>query len=276
MLKLLKYEFRKGLTGLLVMLGITAVLEGYFLYGLYINPEDMWHAGWAAWLLVLMTLGMSVFVFIRGVVSYSGELKSRSAYLIFMTPNSTLKVVASKFVFTFVLGVLVAVLYGALGIMDITLLLSEFGELEETITLAAEALEELGLHVDQFVMAVVLGFLLVMLYVLALCAMAYLAVTLSHTLCRDKGYRWVIALLFYWVLTQVMGVVYGLFASPFEKLVFQTMPELQGIIDAYGIQTTPTLGEVMLTLVPFGVASLGMIIVSMFGCAWMLDKKVSL
>ena len=31
MLKLLKYEFRKGLTGLLVLLGVTAALEGYFL-----------------------------------------------------------------------------------------------------------------------------------------------------------------------------------------------------------------------------------------------------
>lgn len=276
MLKLLKHEFRKSLTELLVMLGITLALEGYFLYGLYINPEDAWHAAVAVWLLVLMTFGMSMFVFIRGITSYSSELKSKSAYLIFMTPNSALKIVASKFLFTFVLGLLAAAVYGALGVLDITLLLSKFGELEETITAVAETLAELGLHVDQFVLAVVLGFLMVMLYVLALCAMAYLAITLSHTLFRDKGWRWIVALLLFWGLTQVMGAIYGLFDSPFEELVYQTAPELQPIIDAYGIQTTPTFNDVVLMLVPYGLVSLGMILASMFGCAWMLDKKVSL
>ena len=276
MLKLLKHEFRKGLTALLVMLGITVALEGYFLYGVYINPEDAWHAAVAAWLLVLMAMGMSMFVFIRGITSYSNELKSKSAYLIFMTPNSALKIVASKLLFTFVLGLLAAAVYGALGALDITLLLNEFGELEETIAMATEALAELGLHVDQFVLAAVLGFLLVMLYVLALCAMAYLAVTISHTLCRDKGWRWIVALVLYWVLTQTLGVIYGLFDSPFEELVYQTAPELQPIIDAYGIKTTPTFGDMVKMLVPHGLTSLGMILASMFGCAWMLDKKVSL
>ena len=276
MFKLLKHEFRKGLTALLVMLGITVALEGYFLYGLYINPEDMWHAAVAAWLLVLMAMGMSMFVFIRGITSYSNELKSKSAYLIFMTPNSALKIVASKFLFTFVLGLLAAAAYGALGMLDITLLLNEFGELEETITMATEALAELGLHVDQFVLAVVLGFLMVMLYVLSLCAMAYLAVTLSHTLFRDKSWRWLAALGFYWALTQLLGLVNGLFASPFEELVFQTAPALNNVAAAYNIQLTPSFGDLLLLMVPYSLVSLGMILVSLFGCAWMLDKKVSL
>ena len=276
MFKLLKHEFRKGLTALLVMLGITVALEGYFLYGLYINPEDMWHAAVAAWLLVLMAMGMSMFVFIRGITSYSNELKSKSAYLIFMTPNSALKIVASKFLFTFVLGLLAAAAYGALGMLDITILLNEFGELEETITMATEALAELGLHVDQFVLAVVLGFLMVMLYVLSLCAMAYLAVTLSHTLFRDKSWRWLAALGFYWALTQLLGLVNGLFASPFEELVFQTAPALNNVAAAYNIQLTPSFGDLLLLMVPYSLVSLGMILVSLFGCAWMLDKKVSL
>ena len=276
MLKLLKHEFRKGLTALLVMLGITLALEGYFLYGVYINPEDAWHAAVALWLLVLMALGMSIFVFIRGITSYANELKSKSAYLIFMTPNSALKIVASKFLFTFVLGLLAAAVYGALGVLDITLLLNEFGGLEETITLVTETLTGLGLHLDQAVLAVVLGFLLVMLYVLSMCAMAYLAVTISHTLFRDKGWRWIVALGLYWALTQLLGVVYGLFASPFEELVFQTAPGTSNIAAHYNLQLTPTLGDLLPLLVPYGLVSLGMILASMFGCAWMLDKKVSL
>lgn len=276
MLNLLKYEFRKSLTALLVMLGVTAALEGYFLYGVYINPEDMWHAASAASLLLGMTIAMSVFVFIRGITGYANELKSRSAYLIFMTPHSTLKIVGSKFLFTFALGLLAAAVYGTLGLLDITLLLTEFGELEETLSLIHEALTELGLHLDQAVLAVVLGFLMVMLYVLSLCAMAYLAVTLSHTLFRDKSWRWVVALGFYWALTQLLGLVNGLFASPFEELVFQTAPALNNVAAAYNIQLTPSFGDLMILMVPYSLVSLGMILVSLFGCAWMLDKKVSL
>lgn len=276
MLKLLKYEFRKNLTGILVMLGITAALEGYFLYGVYIKPEDMWHAAIAGGLLFGMTAAVSIFVFASGVISYSGELKNRSAYLIFMTPNSTRKIIASKFVYTFTLGLLATAVYVALAALDITLLLGKFSEVKETLTIIVETMVELGLHPDQFVLAGVLAFLLVMLYVLALCGMAYLAVTLSHTLCRDKGYRWLVALGLYWVLTQALGALYGLFTLPFTELVYQTPAELGPIVNAYDLQLTPTFWDVATLLVPFALTSLGMILVSLFGCAWMLDKKVSL
>lgn len=276
MFNLLKYEFRKSLTALLIMLGVTAALEGYFLYGVYINPEDGWHAASAASLLMLMTFAMSIFVLIRGVTSYSGELKSRSAYLIFMTPHSTLKIVASKFLFTFVLGILAVAVYGALGMLDIVLLLDKFGELEEVISAINESMAELGFHLEQYIFAGVLGLLMVMLYALAFCAAAYLAVTISHTLFRDKGWRWLAALLFFWLLMQGVSFVYSLFTSPFEALVYQTAPGLTNLSATYDLHLTPSLTELLPALVPHALASLGMIIASLVGCAWMLDKKVSL
>lgn len=276
MLKLLKYEFRKGLTGLLIMLGVTAALEGYFLYGLYINAEDGLHAALAASLLMIMTFAMSVFVLIRGVTSYSGELKSRSAYLIFMTPHPTWKIVASKFLYTFVLGVLMAVLYGALGLLDIGLLLEKFGELEEVIAVINESMAELGFHLNQYVFAVVLGLLMVLLYALSFCAAAYLAVTISHTLFRDKGWRWLAALGFFWLLMQGVSLLYGLFPSPFDALVYQTAPGLAKVSAAYNVQLTPELSDLLPALLPHALASVGVILVSLFGCAWMLEKKVSL
>lgn len=274
--KLLKYEFRKGLTGLLIMLGVTAALEGYFLYGLYINAEDGWHAAIAAMLLVFMTMAMSVFVLIRGVTSYSGELKSRSAYLVFMTPHSTRKIVASKFLYTFVLGLLMAAIYGALGLMDIGLLLHEFGELEEVLTTINDAMAQLGFHLEQYAFAVILGLLMVMLYALSFCAAAYLAVTISHTLFRDKSWRWLAALGFFWLLMQGVSAVYGLFPSPFDALVYQTAPGLANVSAAYDIKLTPELRDLLPALAPHALTSVCVILASLFGCAWMLEKKVSL
>lgn len=274
--KLLKYEFRKGLTGLLIMLGVTAALEGYFLYGLYINAEDGWHAAIAAMLLVFMTMAMSVFVLIRGVTSYSGELKSRSAYLVFMTPHSTRKIVASKFLYTFVLGLLMAMIYGALGLMDIGLLLHEFGELEEVLTTINDAMAQLGFHLEQYIFAAILGLLMVMLYALSFCAAAYLAVTISHTLFRDKSWRWLAALGLFWLLMQGVSAVYGLFPSPFDALVYQTAPGLANVSAAYDIKLTPELRDLLPALAPHALTSVCVILASLFGCAWMLEKKVSL
>lgn len=274
--KLLKYEFRKGLTGLLIMLGVTAALEGYFLYGLYINAEDGWHAAIAAMLLVFMTMAMSVFVLIRGVTSYSGELKSRSAYLVFMTPHSTRKIVASKFLYTFVLGLLMAMIYGALGLMDIGLLLHEFGELEEVLTTINDAMAQLGFHLEQYIFAAILGLLMVMLYALSFCAAAYLAVTISHTLFRDKSWRWLAALGLFWLLMQGVSAVYGLFPSPFDALVYQTAPGLANVSAAYDIKRTPELRDLLPALAPHALTSVCVILASLFGCAWMLEKKVSL
>lgn len=274
--KLLKYEFRKGLTGLLIMLGVTAALEGYFLYGLYINTEDGWHAAIAAMLLVFMTMAMSVFVLIRGVTSYSGELKSRSAYLVFMTPHSTRKIVASKFLYTFVLGLLMAAIYGALGLMDIGLLLHEFGELEEVLSTINDAMAQLGFHLEQYIFAAILGLLMVMLYELSFCAAAYLAVTISHTLFRDKSWRWLAALGLFWLLMQGVSAVYGLFPSPFDALVYQTAPGLANVSAAYYIKLTPELRDLLPALAPHALTSVCVILASLFGCAWMLEKKVSL
>lgn len=276
MLKLLKYEFRKGLTGLLIILAATAALQGYFLYGLYINPEDFWHVAVATMLLCITTFAVSIFVLVRGVTSYSGELKQRSAYLIFMTPHSTLKIVASKFLFTFVLGVAAAVFYGALGMLDLTLLLDETGELEEVINIISEGMSSMGLHLEQYVFALLLGLLMVLLYALSFCAAAYLAVTISHTLFRDKGWRWLVALALFWALMQGVSWIYGLFPSPFEMLVYQTAPGLEQLAVNSDISLTPDLADVLPVLLPHALTSVGVILVSLFGCAWMLEKKVSL
>ncbi len=289
MLKLLKYEFRKGLTALLIMLGVTAALEGYFLYGLTrINVEavespfvvsttsDPTHALLAAMLLIWMALAMSIVVLVRGVTSYSGELKHRSSYLIFMTPNSTLKIVGSKFLFTFLLALLAMAVYGALGVLDVTLLLRRMGALEEFLREMNVALADMGIHLEQIVFAGVLAVAMMILSALSLCAVAYLAVTLSHTFFRDKSWRWLVAVLFYWLITQGISVLNGLFASPFEQLVIAEAPGVANISTAYGIDTTPDLSALLLLLVPNMLVSVGTVIASLFGCSWMLSKKVSL
>ena len=258
MLKLVKYEFRKSLTSLMTLLGLTAGLEAYFLTALFLDKEN--HLLIAMLLMMLCAYAVAVYVFVRGVTSYSGELKSRSAYLIFMTPNSTRKIMGSKFLYTFVNGLLFTALYGALGLLDLNLGLHRYNEYEAFWGAARNILQAYGVHVDQIILGL-----------LAVIALAYLAITLSHTLLRDRKGRGLVAVLIFFLLNWLVSWVSGLFPSALDLLVVYDgeMTEVTG-------QVIATSREILMSMLPAALISLGVILLSWLGCAWMLERKVSL
>lgn len=276
MLKLLKYEFRKAQTALIILLSATAGLEAYFLASLYTRQEVPLMI--SCFLLVLATYAVAVFAFIRGVTAYSGEMKSRSAYLIFMTPNSGLKIMASKYLYTFLNGLLFSALYLALGVMDMGLLLGEMGDIQEFIATLKEALMEMGFGVrfDQIALAVIAFGLYFFLQVLSLISLAYMAITLSHTLFRDKKWRWLASVALFMLLYWLLGRISGLLPNVYEEMAYVEPALSVQIQETYGYTTGLGLTDVLVALLPQAGVSLAVILLSLFGCAWMLDKKVSL
>jgi len=267
MFKLLKYEFRKSLTSLLTMLGLTAALEAYFLISLGTRQED--HLLIAMALLMLCVYAVAVYVFVRGVVSYSGELKSRSAYLVFMTPNSTLKIMGSKFLYTFVNGLMMMAIFLALAALDGSLALHEFGEYEAFWGAANRFLTLYGIHVDQAVLGAVAVMGYMLLSLLSTIALAYLAITLSHTLFHNKKWRSWAALAIFLALNYLIGRLNALFPSAMDQLIVYSNAGDTALALA-------TLGDVLRSLIPAAAISVAAVVASLFGCAWMLDRKVSL
>lgn len=273
MVKLLKYEFRKARTLLLILLGVTALLEIFFLYALAEGEGP--RLGAATGLLVLSTFAVAAFVFVRGITTYSSELKDRSAYLIFMTPNSGLKIMASKFLFTFLTGLLFAGVYLALAVTDIVLLLEDMDAVTEFLDTLAQALTlvGMGVHYDQMALAGLAFAVYFFLSVLSVVALAYLAITLSHTLFRDKKWRWLASVALFWGLWRLVSEVNGLFPTVYDELTYLDTPFAQS-------ESAPTAGltvwDMLRYQLPQAALSLGVILLSLFGCAWMLDKKVSL
>lgn len=276
MLKLIKYEFRKALTAILIMLGITAAAQGYFLAGLYVLEDWENHSIIAAMLLMFASFAAYIFVLVRGVVSYSGELKSRTGYLLFMTPHSTRKIMASKFLFTLILCAIFGGLYAVLGLLDFRLLLEKLGEYEDFILELNTMLTELGVHTDQIVFGAVFTVVYMALSMLSFFAVAYLAITLSHTFFRDKKWRWVMALVFYLVINYAISFVSSLFPMVYTALNVMDAAGTAKITAAYNIDTTPDFSELLVYIVPQTLVSLATILGSLFGCAWMLEKKISL
>lgn len=280
MLNLLKYEFRKALTAMLILLGGTLAAEAYFLYGMRVMEEKPEHLAISMLVLLLLALVVYIFVLVRGVASYSGELKSRSSYLIFMTPNSTRKIMASKFLFTLILCIIFGGLYALIGFVDFRMLLEAAGEYEEFIEALNDMLMAMGVHTDQLIVGIVFTVILMGLSMLSFFAVAYLAITLSHTLFRDKKWRWVMALIFYFVISYALNTISTLFPMMYTSLQIYTGPAVMYTAEGEMVIPEPDYAELFRTmftfLLPQAVISLLTIVGSLFGCAWMLEKKVSL
>ncbi|MGN0779304.1 MAG: hypothetical protein ACI4MJ_09175 [Aristaeellaceae bacterium] len=267
MLKLVKYEFRKSLTSLLVLLGLTAGLEGYFLVAMQMNKEQ--HLLIAMMLLMVCTYAVAAYVFVRGVTAYSGELKSRTSYLLFMTPHSTMAIIGSKFLYTFVNGLFFAVLYGGLGLLDMNLMLARYERYDAFWGMAQKFMLMYGIHVEQIGLGILAVMLYIFLEVLSVIALAYLAITLSHTLLRDRKGRGLVAVGIFGLLSYLISLLGSLFPSALDTLVIYDG-------QAVGEQVMATFQEVLMSMVPAACISAATIVLSWLGCSWMLEKKVSL
>lgn len=254
---------------LLTVLGVIAVLEMYFLISL--GVDHMEHVVIAAVLMMFASYGAAVYIFVRGVASYASELKAKSAYLIFMTPNSGLKIMGSKYLYTFVNGILLGGVCGALGALDLSLIMMHEDDWQSFLRMMDIFLRvNQGVQTGQIVLAIVFYLVLVLLSLLTFFAMAYFAITLSHTLFRDKKWRtWVALLIFvgvYWGLSYLQGLL----PNPVENLVFTTANDPNAEI------TITTFADMIPQMLPYALYDLAIVLLSLFGCGWMLDKKVSL
>ena len=270
MLKLLKYEFRKSLTALLVLAAVVGAVEIYFLGAMALNNTD--HMAYAMLLMAICVYAAMIFVFVRGLTTYAGELKSRSAYLIFMTPNSGLKIMASKYVYTFVNGLLIGAACLLLAGLNVTLFFARNGDLEQLLRMADTLLSQMGLYLNQMGLFIAVTLITALLSLLRFFALAYLAITLSHTLLRDRKGRSLVALLLFVALEYLLGRLQGLFPSPAQELVLYA----ENLSSTQTREMVSGLNELIPLMLPHACISLVCLLGSLFGCGWMLDKKVSL
>lgn len=254
MFKLIKYELRKMRTTLLVLLALLAVLEAYFLISAARDSQvDVIVS------LSLMFMGFMVVafaVFIMGIAAYSNELKQKSSYLVFMTPHGTLAVVASKLLFTVVLGVLFAALLVGMLAIDIPMALDYFGEWRGYFFLFDNLMLQQGVNVDAIFLQVILLSLDALFSLLSGVSVAYFAITLSATFLQNRRGRGLVSVLLFlgimWLLSRVSAL-----------LQLQTS-NLTGAAD------------VLPAIAPQIALSAAVLVASLFGSAWLLKNRIDL
>ena len=94
MLKLLKYEFRKTAFPKLVLFTFILIMEGIFLYGCLRNDGDTKTLGVILFVMSLM-FGF-LLIGLMSLVTLHKDMNTRQGYMLFMTPNSTYKILGAK------------------------------------------------------------------------------------------------------------------------------------------------------------------------------------
>ncbi len=215
MLKLIKYEFRKTRMTKAIILAITLIAQVVFLIGLYTDNDASTSVGILG--LTMLAFGGILIIGLQSIRTLHQDMNTRQSYMLFMTPNSSYKILGSK-LFECGLSILIAgVFFFALGTLDITLLLARLGELNELWKFIKEFLSDLtidgrtvDLNAGAFASA---GFSVLTSWFFSVTT-ACLAVVISAALLNGRRFNGLISFIFFLLLSWGCSWISGLITKP--------------------------------------------------------------
>lgn len=203
MLKIVKYEFRKSRTSLIVMLLIAAGLFLLAPLGKALDRDYL--MALSVMLLLFYAFAAFVYALVRGITAYSGELRGRTGYLFMMIPRSTMSVLFGKLLFSLAVALLMlAATALALG-ASFAMLTAQNHQIEGAFNMLRYGLTQIGLD-PAYLAATALYFAVdVLSSTLLLVGIGYLSVTLSATILQEGRFRGLLSFLFFVALLLLTG-----------------------------------------------------------------------
>lgn len=258
MFRLSKYELRKNRNTLLIILAGLAVLEICFLVSLYMDNQD-YAVIWAS-ALFLYSLICYFAVFIFAITNYYREINSKTSYLVFMTPVSSLRIILSKMLTVLLLGLIMASVIGVLGYLDVSLFLTRYSEYKTMGEVISEVMKNFGIDTVQLASMMLFSIIIFLLSVFSTVAMLYLCITLAATLLQNSRLKLVVTIVFFIAGMTANGKIQDLIG------------ELQPVVYKETVQFLDLLVQSW----PYALANLIELAVCMLLTTWLLEKKLSL
>lgn len=208
MLKLMKYEFRKTMFTKLILLGITAVAEAAFLISLYTNKEGSLAA--SIGILTLLAIGGVLVIGLQSVLTLHHDMNTRQSYMLFMTPNSSYRILGAKVLECSLSILLTGAFYFALGALDISLLFAKEGMLSQLWDTIQEMLRSFTFSNGQTIISLDMKGMAVLVFNLLsgwinTVTTAYLAVTVSAALLNGKRFNGLVSFVLFLALSWAGG-----------------------------------------------------------------------
>ncbi len=257
--KLLKYEIRKNRASALVILVGLALLEVFFLVSLFTAKESnsaILGVFMSALLLVFYSMVCFFMVFILSVRNYSGEINTKTGFMLFMTPRTPLAIIGAKLLYTLIFGGVLALLLIGCAVGDWTAMAAKFGSIESTLDMVKDVFEMFRIDPARYLIQIVGYVLNFLISFFSVVMLAYFAVTLSATFLQSAKYRGIISFLIFLGLLIVIRLIEGV---------------IPGITPRVN-----EVGELLVALLPSAAFNLAVMAACVFGTVWLLEYKVSL
>ena len=246
MFNLLKYELRKtlGLKGIIA--AIVGICEIAFLIGLYAENDDVLGFGMGG-----LMMGSFTAVIIIGAYSVkllSKDLNTKQAYMLFMTPNNSYKILGAKVIENYVSVILASACFTGLAFLDGTLAMAKYSSLQDMVEFLQMMFEELKDVTPESVISVIAVLVSFWLFVIG---SAFFSVVVSSTFLNGKKHNGLISFVLFLFVVNLLG-----------KLA-------EVVMDAIGhvAFTTSNMIEVVIFLVLSAVMYVA--------TAWIMDNKLS-
>ena len=230
MFKLMKYEFRKTWITKLILLGVTAVAEAVYLFGLYTEKEGPLSV--SVMLLTMLAVFGVLVIGLESVLTLHRDMNTKQSYMLFMTPNSGYQILGAKVLECGLSILITGAFYFALGAMDITLLFAKSGQLNQLWDMIQNVISQFTINgrpltINAEIMAA-LTFSLLTGWI-GIVTMAYLADVVSAALLNGKKFNGLLSFVLFLALAWLTGWATGKITEGITAST--TMLVVNGLID---------------------------------------------
>ncbi len=254
MLKLTKYEFIKSKFTLIIIGLILAVVEGYFLYSIIVKDSDATFLSAAFLFIFAMTCFFVIYII--AIKNYYDELSSKSSYLIFMTPTSSLSIILSKMLNVLIIGIILIATFAIVGIIDYQIATITYDGPKNFIEYIKYMLSAMDVDTALIIPILIAFILEFLINFYSIVTMMYLAITLSSTVLQDKRSKGIVS----FILVILFSILIGMIEERLPTIY--TFPA-----NAY---------ETVINILPTAIFEFFIMIGCIAGSATLLKKKVSL
>ena len=205
-MKLFKYECRKTWFAKLVLLLIAVLLEGVFLYAFY--GEKWGLLGVTAMLLTVTAFSGIVIVGIQSLVTLHRDMNTKQGYMLFMTPNSSFRILGAKVAECALSLVLCGLFFFGLGLLDLRIVLK--GEEMSAWSMFLELFRSVAGKLDVTLPNVIAFCVWMIVSWLGTILTAFLADVVSSSLLNGKRGNLLLTFLLFIVISVLVGKIASL------------------------------------------------------------------
>ena len=142
MKNLFKYEMRKTLIAKLILAAIAAIVEALFLVGLFKNRTGQQ----TITMVVFILLGLVgvLLIGIQSIVALHRDMNTRQGYMLFMTPNSSYKILGAKVLENACSILIASAVFFEVCVMDYSLMVSHSQDVSEVVDILKQIVNSMG------------------------------------------------------------------------------------------------------------------------------------